>query len=374
MATIRIFNPDHDLALAANLKNFTAPHAGRKLRSDIGFFPVLWAEDGDIIIVDDIDFAESNYRKLRIERKPKVEFCTMQQLKAVVTEERQKDCEVKFDAWGWDKSLCFQLMSNGVGESLLPDANALETIRTLSNRRFSSSVLAELCGKFGGGTCGESIYVTDIEEFNVEILKKDNRCVVKAPWSCSGRGVRYLLGEDDMEATSQNTHNWVRNVLQQQGGIMMEPYYNKVKDFAVEFKLENNGKVSPLGYSVFDTKNGAYTGNLLATEEEKRSILSQYIDISLLDDVVDEICSIMAERLSSLVSLPVDTFFGVDMMICAKPDADGFLLHPCVEINLRRTMGLASLYLTPARKDNKAVMSITYESKKYHLNVKKLNQ
>ena len=39
---LHIFNPEHDLALAANLKQFTAPHAGRQLRSDLAFIPALW--------------------------------------------------------------------------------------------------------------------------------------------------------------------------------------------------------------------------------------------------------------------------------------------------------------------------------------------
>ena len=42
---LHVFNPEHDLALAANLSNFTAPHAGRKLRADLGCLPALWADE-----------------------------------------------------------------------------------------------------------------------------------------------------------------------------------------------------------------------------------------------------------------------------------------------------------------------------------------
>ena len=49
--TIHLFNPEHDIALASNLANFTAPHAGRQLRADLGFLPALWAEEGDTILV-----------------------------------------------------------------------------------------------------------------------------------------------------------------------------------------------------------------------------------------------------------------------------------------------------------------------------------
>ena len=69
--TIRIFNPEHDIALASNMERFTAPHAGRQLRSDLCYLPALWSDEGDVVIVDDIDFAESAYRRLKAERKPK---------------------------------------------------------------------------------------------------------------------------------------------------------------------------------------------------------------------------------------------------------------------------------------------------------------
>ena len=55
--TLHIFNPEHDIALASNLANFTAPHAGRELRADLGYLPVLWAEEGDMVLVDNVDYA-----------------------------------------------------------------------------------------------------------------------------------------------------------------------------------------------------------------------------------------------------------------------------------------------------------------------------
>ena len=46
--TLHIFNPEHDIALASGLANFTAPHAGRQLRHDLGFLPAIWAQEGDV--------------------------------------------------------------------------------------------------------------------------------------------------------------------------------------------------------------------------------------------------------------------------------------------------------------------------------------
>ena len=63
--TIHIFNPEHDIALASNLSNFTAPHAGRCLRYDMGFLPALWAKEGDVILVDDEDWSLKQWKRVR---------------------------------------------------------------------------------------------------------------------------------------------------------------------------------------------------------------------------------------------------------------------------------------------------------------------
>ena len=88
-----------------------------------------------------------------------------------------------------------------------------------------------------------------------------NRIVIKAPWSSSGRGVRFV----DAETFSDNIRGWIRNTLSQQGSVMIEPYYNKVKDFGMEFMVDSEGKVGYCGLSLFSTTGSAYTGNLLAT-------------------------------------------------------------------------------------------------------------
>ena len=65
MAKLHIFNPEHDIALASNLSNFTAPHAGRQLRADLGFLPALWAEEGDVIMVENVEYAVKTWERLR---------------------------------------------------------------------------------------------------------------------------------------------------------------------------------------------------------------------------------------------------------------------------------------------------------------------
>ena len=135
---------------------------------------------------------------------------------------------------------------------------------------------------------------------------------------------------------------------------MVEPYYNKVKDFGMEFEVDNQGKVHYLGLSLFHTKNGAYIGNLLATEEAKREQMGRYVSLGLLDEIKQHI--IQNVQLGDYQGP-----FGIDMMIVnshLSPLTSHFLLHPCVELNLRRTMGHVALSITPPEGDLRKVMRI----------------
>ena len=64
--TLHIFNPEHDIALASGLANFTAPHAGRQLRHDLGFLPALWAQDGDAVLVENPERASFDYLRMKL--------------------------------------------------------------------------------------------------------------------------------------------------------------------------------------------------------------------------------------------------------------------------------------------------------------------
>ena len=341
---LHVFNPEHDIALAAHLKNFTAPHAGRQLRHDLGFLPALWAEADDVVLVDDIESIPRSWRY---------------RCRCRLVEKREL-ARLKFDAiepWGWDLALRANLVRYGVDERLLPSEDAIEQIRVLSHRRVSAWLLPLLRVD---GTVGEAFECTTADDVD-KLIGRYGRVVLKAPWSSSGRGLRFVTEMNHIEG-------WLKNLLATQGSVMLEPYYNKVKDFGMEFYSDGNGNVGFLGLSLFHTANGAYTGNVLATEKAKREWISDYLPTTLLDAVQEQVCRLLGERFRGCYSGP----FGIDMMIVARDDRDGFLLHPCVEINLRRTMGHVALSLSPSDDEVKRVMRIDYSNNNYKLIIRRL--
>ena len=348
MTKLYVFNPEHDLALAANLSNFTAPHAGRKLRYDLGYISALWAGDDDYILVDDVAKAVRCYGRLKakIGGSPK-QFVDKTQLHRLYIN--------KVEPWGWDLALRSFLIRYGV--DAVPTEDMIAVIRNLSHRRHASELLSKIQMSGTVGISHEAVNITDIQQY----LDRYHHVVVKAPWSSSGRGVRFIA--DDIDGYQER---WIRNVIEKQGSVMVEPYYNKVKDFGMEFESDGEGKVSYLGLSLFHTKNGAYTGNVLAPEDEKQQLLSRYILAGLLLAVRDKICQRMGEVLKGKYQGP----FGVDMMIVGSADKDGFLLHPCVEINMRRTMGHVALAIPPFADGFKRVMQIELTDK-YRMRIHK---
>jgi hypothetical protein len=90
MMKLHVFNPEHDLALAADLSNFTAPHAGRQLRADLGFLPAIWADDDDVVLVGNTEDAERGYRQFL--HRPFGRFVVKEQLSELPL--------VGVDAWG----------------------------------------------------------------------------------------------------------------------------------------------------------------------------------------------------------------------------------------------------------------------------------
>ncbi len=348
MATLYIFNPEHDIALASNLSNFTAPHAGRKLRADLGFLPALWAGKDDYVLVENVEQAIKAYGRLRARTGsgPK-HFIDKSQLAHIIIN--------KVEPWGWDLALQSFLLRYGV--KCVPSAEAIAVIRNLSHRKQAVSLLRELQrpGTTGCSTCANSM--ADV----YQMLRDYGRIVVKAPWSSSGRGVRFIDGE-----LNDSQQRWIQNIIEKQGDVILEPYYHKVRDFGMEFESDCKGHINYLGLSLFHTNNGAYTGNLIASEDEKEDILDTYISADLLRIVRETICN----KLGPLYADKYQGPFGIDMMVVATDEKEGFLLHPCVEINLRRTMGHVALSIPPFADGYARVMQIILTDK-YRIRVRK---
>jgi len=320
------------MALAMNVNDFTLPHNIQEFRMNMGFLSALWANDGDCVLVDDVAYAVKAAGATGCPHAD-VLFLTDSEIKNFLFD--------AVEAWGWDMSLRHRLQQAGIPLSLMPDDQELHSIRCLANRTITTDVLMAVSEGLGAAVCGKSFFVNDTDTIE-RLLSSYGRIVLKSLWSSSGRGVRYVDG-----VLSANVGAWVDKTISKQGGLMVEPHYTRIKDFAMEFYSDGNGLIAYQGLSIFHTEKGNYAGNIIATEDEKLRMLSQYVDMAVIDSVRSRIMVFFSTALRRRYK----GLFGVDMMIVVDGSNNRFKIHPCVEVNFRRTMGHVANAITATEDD-----------------------
>jgi hypothetical protein len=298
---VLLFNPENDLALASNNPNYTPPASARQLANDLADFPKWWHIEEDIIL-----------------------------------------------PWGWSPLAIKQLQQLGVPMEQLPNATQIADYRTKASRQTAVLLLNRLRREWpepfhSGLLVGESKWCESEAEVLNTINDFGGNAILKAPWSGSGRGlhpVRSLrLNEKDQ--------TWIQRTLRLQNGVEVEPIYNKVCDLAMEFWAEN-GHVRYEGLSFFETTDGGvYAGNLVTSEAEKETLLTQYFSPTLLHEVRSHLTRLLNDaELPTWYKGPL----GIDMLVVnslslkLSPN-NSYSLHPLLEINLRMTMGWVALQL-----------------------------
>ncbi|MBR5688177.1 MAG: hypothetical protein IKX36_09480 [Prevotella sp.] len=327
---LHIFNPEHDLALAAGRVHFNAPAAAVKLRDALCFLPAFWADNGDWVLVDDVCWAEEKAAPFS-QWLADVRWVTPAILSKLLKEGAVGN--IIPNPWGWDVTVRDELRKMRVPEEVLPDDDCLEKIRQLSGRIHTYGALRVMNTDLTG-VIGEVLPVNHVEEIK-EKLSLWRKIVMKAPWSSSGRGVMFVDG-----SLSDSLISWAQHVIDRQGYLMVEKFLDKQQDFAMEFYASENGMTEYVGLSLFDTRNAAYAGNVIAPEEDKMKTLQHLLPKLLLEDVKTWLCRYLSSILAGNYVGPL----GVDMMVVRGPE--GGLLNPCVEINLRRTMGHLAVSLS----------------------------
>ena len=174
-------------------------------------------------------------------------------------------------------------------------------------------------------------FVVNSPEKALEMAERWNGVMVKSLWSCSGRGV-FLLNAK----AGQNECRRLHKLIQAQGGVEIEPFYSSLCNFALEFEALSDGTVRFMGLSVFCTSPlGAYSANWVAPASRLQQKLQQLGGPSRKE--MELLACVCEKELSRWIAGTYAGPLGVDMMMVEN----GALpcIHPCIEVNLRRTMG-----------------------------------
>ena len=335
MNRIHIFNCSNDMALASGLSQYQPPKQIFQMEKALDFLPYWWAEDGDAIIVNDPDAAKRFAMSLK---------CSERNIHIIGWDEGFKhlksisDVQYVPSPWGWSKAIASRLRRWGLPEEVMPDNSTLDKMRTLSSRTYAVEVLKKLnvekpiLHQTETPPMDVCISIDDILTF---VIKSPWPSILKSPWSSSGRGI--LAVEN---GRNDSVEKWCKGVLSHQGCVIVDRFYDKALDFALEFNVCKNGSTEFLGYSIFNAAvSGQYAGNIVAPQSTLQKML---YDAGLCNETLQHLISFYTKEFSNTMSPVYTGPVGVDMIICKgeKPT-----IHPCIEINMRMNMGIAAIQL-----------------------------
>ena len=336
---IHYFNPGHEVAVLTDSPFYQPPATVVKMQEDLAFLPFWYADPGDFICVP---------KPLSAEFEP---LCNASNIHVAMTC-RQFLKDQKVDFWGLSKQAIhtFENYSKQYDLSLdLPEWK--DEYRKLSSRELAADCLSSLAKEIPDISKDiiPSFFsdLSEIEEYN---RLSPDKLLAKSPYSSSGRGLLWL----EHPSLSRSSRQIIQGMLNKQKKVSLEKALEKVLDFSMHFSQD-----AFIGYSVFYTNpKGAYEKTWLASQEKMESRLTQYVSPELLVKVRRFLLRFIKERIAPYYQGNI----GIDMMVFRS--GGKYHLHPCVEINLRKSMGYLSLrlYQNYMHPTSEGYFSVVYNS------------
>lgn len=319
-----IFNPEHDLCLANGSPTFVPPESALKFGHDCS--DILENVLGQSGCRDDVTVP-----------------------------------------WGWNSVLKYSLLKAGTPEVLLPSDEALAQIRKLSHRR-----MAIMAGKYirerlkESGQAGSVSADSGLTDFLIQdtpeeidspdlvdgFLEKHPNAVFKAPWSGSGKGLRWIRRSE----FSHSDRGWCRNIIAKQGSVIAESREDVVCNFAMLFQSTATGIIFE-GYSLFDTDNGAYRSNILASDRYILTYLSRLVPEQVLTAVRRQLTAFLEENFLGRY----EGYLGVDMFIC-KANTETDHIHGTVPVTARNIIQPTDSITDPMKHRTTDIADPTYRT------------
>lgn len=324
MARLLIFNCSNDMALASGASEYVPPKSVAQMEAIYYKVPMFVADDGDIALSPQELSLHGGFQHLQ------------ESLHEPITEVLP---------WGWSRPIRNKLLRYGVPPHMLPNDNYLESLRQLSSRQFGAEYAKQFYAMVGEGIVRQHIvedkmqFVTCAEDLHLD----EGAYIAKLPWSSSGRGNK-IFTITDTSIVPVNKYP-----------VLIDRYYDKVIDFAMEFMIQSDS-VDYLGLSVFEaSKEGRYAFNYVESQAALTSRIQSAMQLTP-DETTDLLLSIRHTHQSLLTNTLQGRYhgpLGIDMMVVTdnaslrEPQRElssaTAAIHPTVELNLRMNMGIMSI-------------------------------
>lgn len=340
LASIHYFNPGHETAVLLGKKNYTAPSNVRIMTEDLSILPMWYAKENDFVLTEHILSAVFHQNCEQLFNRILATPVSREDINKVM----HGEYVIQASPWGISPH-ALNLFSS-LNNSCISVSEWKDTYKILTGRQTSRCCLDLLSEMF------PDIKLPSKPQFynNIKLLSDyieahyGETLILKSPFSSSGRGllwIQYPLRWGKKELM------WAKSVIDKQGEVSVEPALDKCLDFAMEFYSDGKGNISYEGLSVFSTEErGAYSGNIIGNEKILEKELLKYVSYNQIATTKE----MLGNALRKIFSKEYRGFLGVDMLVYNENGS--CYIHPCVEINMRYTMGMVALQLSRNFIDN----------------------
>jgi len=337
---IYIFNPTCELAIANDSVSYMPPTLLRQFEKDLAYILLWIAKPNDIVVAEQTPSALFQNTLTNND----IQTPRFQSLKELQNQSQNIN-EIK--PWGWSRVLHHSIkqIKHQCNTAFLqsPNTSWQQNNQRSFSRLISTKLIQNLIPTIENNPLfsipHNPIVINTLPEVHEALEVFNGKAVFKTIWSSSGRGILMV----DINSHRLLDEVWFKSGLKQQGTLIAEPLLDKLIDLSFHFNLEASGALTYLGHTIFKTDHqGKFKGCYLEAQPEE---LFNQSDCAQLQDAIQLAPATLQKALRELsihqyYSGPI----GIDT-IWHKTAQDTFALHPAIEVNQRRTMGLVNLFL-----------------------------
>ena len=346
---LHYFNPGHEQAVLTDSPHRKLPANPAKMQRDLAFLPAWYAKSTDYVLVEDELSADFIQSIDRFDLSKPVTLPNLLQNPNPVNE--------PVSLWGISPPGIhfFRQLNEKSGLNLSVPEQSVE-YRALCSRRTAAECLEFLIRS--NNNISRTILPTfrnNIEVIDRMVEKETGVYLIKAPYSSSGRGLLRIFDGKIIGSERQI----LSGMLRKQREVSIESFLNKKTDFSMQFVVTDSRTVDFIGLSLFKTnEKGAYSGSFVGAQEKIESVITSDINPVLLNDIKRLLSEFIKEKIAPFYVGNI----GTDLMVYEENNR--LLLHPCVEINLRKNMGFLAfkLYEKYLNKEAEGFFQIDFHS------------
>lgn len=278
------------------------------------FLPLLYAEEGDEILVTHLPKDPTPH--LRLLSEANFEGDTL-------------------ETWGWSQAA--KTWAEKEGALYAPPPFSI--VRDVASKVFSFTHSPTLPGA--------QLFHT-LSEVQKWLTNGPYPKVLKTCYGLAGRG-RFLLGAvEDFERVRKNV---IQN-FEDGRALIGEPWVQRLLDFSTQWKISKEGEATYLGATIMENKaSGQYERTIAGEEEPLFGIYHRFLKEHL---------EMVKVPLAHLAKEGYYGPLGIDAMVYRHPTEMDELLHPIVELNVRKTMGWLTIVMR--EKKQAPFLSLSYVS------------